>query len=278
MQTYITFSKITEAADLGSQVQQYASLYAIAKYTGKRIVFPESCLHRGWGMKFNKLLDIPVRIEPDEFFKDFQRLHPEDGLLPDSKLFQLEGDKSYDIVNLMHTHHYWNPDDKEDVYGWKWNPEYFQQALEKYQALASPGKELVSIHVRRGDYLAHDHFCKLDNRYYEAAIQKFLPEKEKYHFVVFSNDIEWCMLNLIEGENVSFLGQGTDCVDMMLMSLCHHNIIANSSFSWWAAFRNRNANKIVVCPNNYIRTYSPYKFLNGAYCLPEWESIDNDPS
>lgn len=278
MQTYITYGRITEAADLGSQVQQYASLYAIAKHTGKEIVFPESCLHRGWGMKFNKLLDIPVRIEPDEFFKDFQHIRPEDGLLPDTKVFDLDPDKSYDIVNLMHTHHYWTPGYKQEIYGWTWNQDYFQQALEKYQALAEPGKELVSIHVRRGDYLSHDHFCKLDTRYYEAAIQEFLPEIEKYHFVVFSNDIQWCKDNLIEGDNVTFLDQGTDYVDMMLMSLCHHNIIANSSFSWLAAFRNRNQEKRIICPTNYIREISFFKFLNGEYFLPEWKNIDNDPS
>jgi hypothetical protein len=275
--SYITFRLLGQSADLGSQVQQYASLCAIAKQTGKEIVFPESCLHLGWGMKFDKLLEVPIRIEPDTFFRDFKQVHPQDGLLPDSRVFQLDEDKNYDITNLMHTHHYWNPSLKEEIYGLKWNQEYFQEAFQKYQALAEPGKELISLHIRRGDYLLHDHFCKLDARYYGEAIQKFTSDIENYHFVVFSNDIQWCKDNLIEGERVTFVEQGTDYVDMMLMSLCHHNIIANSSFSWWAAFRNRSLNKRIICPTNYVKTYSPYRFLNGAYYLPEWENINNDP-
>ena len=152
----------------------------------------------------------------------------------------------------------------------------FDLAINKRKQLPSD-KELVSIHVRRGDYLNHDHFCKLDTRYYSSAIAKFLPEIEKYHFVVFSNDIDWCKNNLIEENDlVTFLEPGTDAVDMMLMSLCDHNVIANSSFSWWAAFKNKNKNKKIICPKNYIRSYSHYKFLNGNYCLPVWDAIEND--
>ena len=158
-------------------------------------------------MKFDKLVQVPIRIEPDEFFKDFDWVRPEDGLLPDTRVFDLDPNKSYDIVNLMHTHHYWYPDCGKDIFDWDWNPEYHIQALEKLETLKQSGKELVSIHVRRGDYLSHAHFCKLDNRYYEQAIKKFLPDLDRYHFVVFSNDIQWCKENLVEGDNVTFLDQ-----------------------------------------------------------------------
>lgn len=277
LDSYITFQGLGQAADLGSQIQQYASMYAIAKHTGKQIVFPESSVKAGWGLKFQNLLKIPITIWPDYKFADFVPINPTDGLLPDSKVFQLEGAKNYIITNLLHTYHYWYPDDMHDVYGWDWNPEHYAKALELHSKLKETGKELVAIHVRRGDYLKHDHFCKLDVRYYSPAISEFLPEIEKYHFVVFSNDIQWCKDNLLEeSELVTFLDQGVDYVDMILMSLCDHNIIANSSFSWWAAFRNRNPNKRIICPKNYIRSYSPYNFLNGNYYLPTWSSIDND--
>ena len=276
--SYITFNSLGEAADLGSQMQQYASMYAIAKHTGKKIVFPESCLNRGYGVKLPRVYDIEFDIRPDSFFQDFVLLPPRDGLMPDPNVYDLDPESNYNFNNLFHTYHYWYPDDQQDVFELPWNKINLELAKEKYKTLPSD-KELISIHVRRGDYLNHSHFCKLDNEYYSTAIAEFTPELEKYHFVVFSNDIQWCKENLLEESSlVTFIEPGLDAVDMMLMSMCNHNIIANSSFSWWAAFRNGNVNKKVICPANYIRSFSPYTFLNNNYYLPYWKSINNDIS
>ena len=273
---YITFTSIGESADLGSQMKQYASLYAIAKYTGKKIIFPESCLNKGFGFKLHTIYNTEFDIRPDSSFQDFVTILPTDGLMPDPKVYNLESKVNYNFNNLLHTYHYWYPDNQEDILEMLWNKDNFDLAINKRKQLPSD-KELVSIHVRRGDYLNHDHFCKLDTRYYSSAIAKFLPEIEKYHFVVFSNDIDWCKNNLIEENDlVTFLEPGTDAVDMMLMSLCDHNVIANSSFSWWAAFKNKNKNKKIICPKNYIKSYSHYRFLNGNYYLPVWDAIEND--
>jgi GDP-D-mannose dehydratase len=75
---YITHKTLGGIGNLGSQIQQYASLYSVAKATGRTIVFPESSLDYGvdecsgekLGFKFNKVLDIPIDIRPDDFFKD----------------------------------------------------------------------------------------------------------------------------------------------------------------------------------------------------------------
>lgn len=274
--SYITFSLLGKSADLGSQLQQYSSMYAISQETGKQIVFPKSSISIGWEIKFNKLLGIDINIMPDEFFKNFVNLTPADGVLKDEKVFNLNKDTNYNFNNLFHLYHYWYPKYQQDIFNWNWNVEYLNKALKLFNDIKKPGKELVSIHVRRGDYLKHDHFCKLDNIYYEKAIQYFIQDIEKYHFVIFSNDIEWCKDNLIEGEMVTFLDQGIDCVDMILMSMCDHNIIANSSFSWWAAFKNKNSNKKIVCPENYIRSYSLFSFMNKNWYPENWISINND--
>ena len=98
---------------------------------------------------------------------------------------------------------------------------------------------------------------------------------DRYHFVVFSNDIEWCQDNLIEGDQVTFIQPMSDCIDMILMSLCDHNIIANSSFSWWGAYMNKNTHKRVTSPANYVKKYSPFVFLNNNYQLPQWKRLEN---
>jgi len=274
--SYITFATLGIAADLGSQIQQFASMYAIAKQTGKKIVFPESSINIGWGVKFKNILEVDVEVMPDSFFSDFINVTPKDGLLKDTNVFELDPNTNYNFNNLFHLYHYWYPKYKDDIFGLSWNQSYYNKAKELFESVKAPGKELVSIHVRRGDYLKHDHFCKLDTDYYGSAIQSFISEIEKYHFVVFSNDIEWCEQNLIEGDMVTFMDQGVDYVDMIMMSMCDHNIIANSSFSWWAAFKNKNEKKQVICPENYIRSYSTFSFINKNWYPSNWKAIQND--
>lgn len=274
--SYITYASLGFSADLGSQMQQFASMYAVSKETNKKIVFPKSSINQGFTIKFKNIFDIEVEIKEDSFFKDFVNLAPKDGLMKDQRVFELVENTNYNFTNLFHLHYYWYDKYAKDVFDWNWNKEYENTAKKQLSKITSPEKELVSIHVRRGDYLQHDHFCKLNNDYYSEAIQHFIPEIEKYHFVVFSNDIEWCKNNLIEGEMVSFLEPGIDYVDMIMMSMCHHNIIANSNFSWWAAFKNKNIDKKVICPQNYIRSYSSAAFLNKNWYPQNWISIQND--
>jgi hypothetical protein len=67
----------------------------------------------------------------------------------------------------------------------------------------------------------------------------------------------------------------TGIEDLILMSMCDHNIIGNSSYSWWAAFKNNNNDKVVICPKNYVKDYSPFRHINGNYYPETWIAIDN---
>lgn len=118
----------------------------------------------------------------------------------------------------------------------------------------------VSIHVRRGDYLNNANInlfgsvATLD--YYQRAIDFMELKNPECHFFIFSNDIAWVKDNLFM-KNVTFVrgNSGTDSwKDMFLMTLCKHNIIANSTFSWWGAWLNKNQNKLVLCPNKFLMT------------------------
>jgi len=114
----------------------------------------------------------------------------------------------------------------------------------------------VSIHVRRGDYLGlqHVHYVQtLD--YYQEAIKKF-PEDSM--FVIFSDDIHWCKeIPLFKHlKNVQFI-QDIDYNELYIMSRCKHNIIANSTFSWWAAYMNPNVNKIIIAPKIWFGPKGP---------------------
>lgn len=273
---------------LASQIQQYASLFAIAKENGKEIVFAESMKTNGVGFQFSKILDVPIRFEQDSFFDDFVRFEHNGSLMVDESCFSLDPNLNYYMTGRFDLFHYWYPKSKEIVLSWDWNSLYYEKAKIRHEELKQSGKELVSIHVRRGDYLLphHHHFCILDLDYYNEAISHFIEDIERYHFVVFSNEIEWCKENLIEGDMVTFIEPGaedygwsapseTGIEDLILMSLCDHNIIGNSSYSWWAALKNANKNKKVVCPKNYLKNYSSFRHINGNYYPQEWIAINN---
>lgn len=273
---------------LASQIQQYMSLFAVAKENGKEIIFSEKMKTNGVGFQFSKILDIPISFESDSFFEEFIPIQPDGSVVVDPFLFDLDPDKNYIIDGRFDLFHYWYPKYADVALNWEWNSVYLERANSRLIDLKKSGKELVSVHVRRGDYLLphHHHFCILGLDYYNEAINQFMGEIEKYHFVVFSNEIEWCKENLIEGDMVTFIQPGaedygwsapseTGIEDLILMSLCDHNIIGNSSYSWWAAFKNQNKDKRVVCPKNYLKNYSSFKHINGNYYPQEWIAINN---
>lgn len=138
----------------------------------------------------------------------------------------------------------------------------------------------VSIHVRRGDYLtnaqANRNFAVCDKSYYQKAISRIREEVSDPHFFVFSDDMEWVRENISFGEDpVIYVdwNRGEDSyIDMQLMSLCKHNIIANSSFSWWAAWLNEYEWKLVYAPKEWFKEEERNKDLINFY--PEgWEII-----
>jgi hypothetical protein len=113
--------------------------------------------------------------------------------------------------------------------------------------------ESVSIHVRRGDYLNHPDVGVLDVDYYKRAVKLIAERVKSPTFFVFSNDIQWCKDNFTFIDKCHFLEEGgTELDDMTLMSKCSHNIIANSSFSWWGAWLNNKSNRIIIAPKKWM--------------------------
>lgn len=116
----------------------------------------------------------------------------------------------------------------------------------------------VGIHIRRGDYIENlrtnkfHGLCTLD--YYKSAIRLVLTKVVDPVFFIFSDDLNWVKdnLNIPKSNEYIYGNTGNESyIDMQLMSLCKHNIIANSTFSWWAAWLNHNPNKIVIAPKQW---------------------------
>jgi hypothetical protein len=116
----------------------------------------------------------------------------------------------------------------------------------------------VSVHFRRGDYVSNKYIGSIHNvcnpEYYERAINLVTSKKGPGKFYLFSDDPEWVKNNFKSGLDYTVVNTGSDIFDLLLMSQCRHNIIANSSFSWWAAWLNNNVDKLVVAPEKWFAT------------------------
>jgi len=118
----------------------------------------------------------------------------------------------------------------------------------KYPEVLS--NNMCSLHVRRGNYVNKQHFHPLQTiGYYETSVS--IIGEDKLYFI-FSDDITWCKENLSFIKNKIFVSENLDYQDMYLMSMCENNIIANSSFSWWGAWLNKNENKKVIYPHKWF--------------------------
>lgn len=114
----------------------------------------------------------------------------------------------------------------------------------------------ISLHVRRGDYINLQEIHGLcDLQYYKNAINYMAGKIENPHFFLFSDDIDWVKENLkidYPYTVVDINNEKTAYFDLELMKNCKHNIIANSSFSWWGAWLNQNQAKIVAAPARWF--------------------------
>lgn len=149
-----------------------------------------------------------------------------------------------------------------------------QELIDKINATNS-----ISLHIRRGDYVQKKRYqnvyaqCSLD--YYKHGVEYIAQKHQNPTLFIFSDDIEWVKENLnlpYESIYVSNNTGNKSYEDMRLMSLCKHNVIANSSFSWWGAWLNNNKEKIVIAPQKWFNDEK----IDQTDVIPEnWTQIEN---
>lgn len=130
----------------------------------------------------------------------------------------------------------------------------------------------VAVHIRRGDYLhKKSPFTALDKDYFIKAMEYIAARIENPHFFIFSSDMDWVRKNIKTNYPQTFVEINDEkhgYFDLELMRNCKHNIIANSTFSWWGAWLNTNPQKIVVAPKQwFLPTAAEY---SGDIVPDEW--------
>jgi hypothetical protein len=265
--SFITKTDLSLGPQLGSQMGQYASLFSLSKKTKHNIVLFKELfnLHRGIKIvdPFNLSCDIHSYNELNQPFEVYQIKN----VLFDDDVYNIDVNKNWDLRGLFHTYVYWDEYRKELLKEF----EFKSSILEKSKKYISsiPGTK-VSMHFRRTDYLQVSSL-NLTQKYYADAFSALNEKVSDFTTIVFSDDIEWCKENVI-GENIVYSENHSNYEDMCIMSLCDHNIIANSTFSWWGAYLNQNPDKIVICPYDYVGTDTE-NFINGNYFPKDWISI-----
>lgn len=137
------------------------------------------------------------------------------------------------------------------------------------QIAAAPAP--VACHVRRGDYVASGSYAACTPEYYRASVDSLHHRLDQpLTCFVFSNDPDWARDNLDlhhETVIVDLNDENTGHFDLHLMSLCAHNVIANSTFSWWGAWLNANPDRLVVVPKNW---FAKDQLSNPDICPDAW--------
>jgi hypothetical protein len=234
----ITFQKLGEHGRLGNQMFQYALLEGIKDRTGYNIIFSEGKesidLFKYFdisGCHFYNPNDVNVKHNFIEEYFHFNR-----------KIITCLDNTNFD--GYFQSSRYFDHCKETIIKQFSFKNEYLESA--KSFLLPYHDKTLVSVHVRRTDYLnLQNHHPVLTLDYYTKAFDYF-KDTPNVLFIVTSDDIEWCKENFAQ-DNIVF-SNNPHPTDMCITSLCHHNIIANSSFSWWGSYLNTNINKIIIAP------------------------------
>jgi hypothetical protein len=250
----------------GNQMFQYAAGRALALRRGTDLVLDDRyAIHRG-EKSLRGVFDLPVaapgKMPPAKHDRPLAhalwrhfgargRYVREKGLGFDPSILSLP-DGSY-------LHGYWQSekyfaDCRDQILADFTFPEAEGRNAELAEQIA--GTLSVSLHVRRGDYVSNASHVSCGQAYYDAALSALLPQLDSDPVIyVFSDDPDWVRENLkLPGTRVvvDHNGAEADYEDMRLMSLCDHNIIANSSFSWWSAWLNRNPERKVIAPEQWF--------------------------
>lgn len=162
---------------------------------------------------------------------------------------------------------YWQSEkyfvDIQDIIRREFVVQYEQDRQSREVAEKIASTQSVSVHVRRGDYVSVQKTRRIHGvcslAYYKQCVSLIAERITAPHFFVFSDDPHWVINNLHFNYPTTFVTHNDaarNYEDLRLMSMCQHNIIANSSFSWWGAWLNVNPNKMVLAPRRWFNVPS----------------------
>lgn len=268
----VTFGRIGQHGRLGNQLFQVAATIGIAEENGMGWQFPRSIRHTTVGRLFR--LSGKLNLE----HLDIQK-YDEESL----SYYQPKLNKRHDTKYIS-------------LHGYFQDPRYFEKSRRTLREHLQPSPALVEhvhkncpdvlsrdsivIHVRRGDYIKFNHiYAMLPIKYYTRALSLFHNVSK---VIIVSDDIDWCKEKLgphLDGRSVIYSPFNDEMLDFVLMYIGKRLIIANSTFSWWAAYLKSlyTESSSIVAPRLWYNTTGPLAYLNRDDFYPRsWTVITPD--
>jgi hypothetical protein len=243
----ISFNYLGNLGRLANQMFQYASLKGIATYRGYEFCIPPKDVFGKNDLMVNKDLNL-------------------------YDVFDIERNNNLSIANnsvlqeRMHTFDeelFVNCPDNIDLFGYYQTEKYFKHIEDEIRKdftfseelrvncsnfISTFNSEVISLHIRRGDYVLNPNHPVQPLEYYENALALFPSDLP---VLVFSDDFEWCNHQLMFDHERFMISQESSVdADLCMMSFCDYHIIANSSFSWWGAWLAKS--KKIIAPRNWF--------------------------
>jgi len=266
---------------IGNQLFQFATAYAYAKMHKKKVYINiDNYSWARWsenlGFDLDKIIS-PLYVLPKSKWTIFVSKSNPNNLIGRiiRKLFWMKGTVFIEKQNFFYEKSLFLNDSWDGLLGYFQSPFYFESVREEigtmiklkiysqgainYKNKITSLKSAVAIHYRDySDPITGSEKTKIYHgehslNYYKKAIDIVNKKVNNPIFFIFSNDINSAKLKFSEIKDVNFIDYQSkfNWEDMALMSICEHNIICNSSYSWWAAYLNTNPQKIVIAPENW---------------------------
>jgi hypothetical protein len=245
----ITFNNLGNLGRLGNQMFQYASLKGISANRGFDFCIPSK---ESFGS-----YDLLVRNSDANIYDLFNLdkknlIGVNNNPIIHEKFFHFDEDlfnncpDNIDLHGYYQSQKYFEKIEKEIREDFKFSDSLLGECKLFFES--SFDSEVISLHIRRGDYLNLSHHPVQTLEYYEQSLNQ-LPQD--IPVIIFSNDYDWCKnQKLFEPDRFLMSENNSTEVDFCLMTLCNYHIIANSSFSWWGSWLSES--KKTIAPKNWF--------------------------
>jgi len=256
----ISFNKLGNQGRLGNQMFQYSALKGIAKQNDYEFSIPLSAMfgtndERVQASDVN-LYNFPNIINNTIGITNFET-REESSFAFDEDLF-CNCQDNINLFGYFQSEKYFKHIENQIREDFSF-PQFTDKMCKTYMKGIFGDSEVISLHIRRSDYITDSNFHLLDLYYYQTALEILdlnLP------ILIFSDDPEWCEKQFFfKDERFKVSKSGNTLIDLCLMSMCNYHIIANSSYSWWGAWL-ANSKKVIA----------PKKWFSGE--LSNWDTRD----
>lgn len=258
----ISFNNLGNLGRLGNQMFQYAALKGIAKKHGYMFIIPPREFFGTKDKNVNPNVDSLYSVfdieRRNNIFGSANPVYQEKGFEFDEELFN-NCPPNIDLFGYFQSEKYFKHIEEEIRSDFAFKEDVFNVCKKFVSSFDTP---VISLHIRRGDYVGNDHHPLQPMEYYKKALEQF---DSNLPVLVFSDDPYWCLDEDFFDDERFLISQDNDVAhDLCTMSLCDFHIIANSSLSWWGAWLANS--KKTIAPSNWFSGHLSNSNTKDLYC------------